>query len=323
MVTISLDAISGLWHETLMTGWTTADLTPQAGKRFVITGATGGLGLETALALAGAGGEVLLTGRNAAKGAAALDSVRAVHPQAAIDFALCDVASLAAVNAFADTLIADGRPIDVLVNNAGVMAVPNRELTVEGFEMQFGTNVVGHYLLTARLMPLLRAAPAPRTVQLASLAHLRGRIFIDDLHADRKYNAWARYQQSKLAMLMFAIELQRRSTAAGWGLTSLAAHPGLASTDLFRTDKAPSFYKQMRTRVIDLICQSAAAGAWPQIMAAAAPGVTPGGYYGPTGFMEAWGEAGTARIARRARDQVMAGRLWNRLAEMTGAVWPG
>lgn len=317
-----MDAPPPLWHEPRMSGWTTADLAPQAGKRFVITGATGGLGLETARAIAGAGGDVLLTGRNAAKGAAALDAIRAQHPHASIDFALCDVASIAAVNDFADALIADGRPVDGLVNNAGVMAVPARKLTVDGFEMQLATNVVGHYLLTARLMPLLRAAAAPRTVQLASLAHLRGRIFIDDLHADREYNAWTRYQQSKLAMLMFAIELHRRSTAGGWGITSVAAHPGLAATGLFDTDKAPSLYKRLRSRAIDMLCQSAAAGAWPQIMAATAPDVAAGGYYGPTGFMEMRGAAGPARITRRAQDPVMAERLWTSLAKMTGAVWP-
>jgi len=317
-----LDGTLDLWHESAMTGWTTADLTPQTGKRFVITGATGGLGLETARALAGAGGEVLLTGRSAAKGAAALDAIRAAHSGAVVDFAPCDMASLAAVNDFADRMVADGRPIDVLVNNAGVMAARTRALTVDGFEMQFGTNVVGHYLLTARLMPLLRAAPAPRTVQLASLAHLRGRLFLDDIHADRSYNSWARYEQSKLAMLMFAIELHRRSTAGGWGLTSLAAHPGLASTDLFGTDPNPGLYKRLRTRAIHMLCQSPAAGAWPQIMAAAAPDVTPGGYYGPTGFMEMRGQAGPARIAARARNPARAARLWHSLAEMTGAVWP-
>jgi NAD(P)-dependent dehydrogenase (short-subunit alcohol dehydrogenase family) len=306
-----------------MTGWTTANLLPQAGKHFVITGATGGLGLETARALAGAGSDVLLTGRDPAKGAAALATIRAAHPAAAIAFALCDVASLAAVNAFADRLVAEGRPIDVLINNAGVMALPTRERTVDGFEAQFGTNVVGHYLLTARLLPLLRAAPAPRTVQLASLAHLRGRIFLDDLNADRSYNPWTRYQQSKLAMLMFARELQRHSDAGGWGITSLAAHPGLAATDLFRRGEKPSLYKRLRTALIEMICQSGAAGAWPILMAATAPDVTSGGYYGPTGFMEARGAAGPARIGPSARDDAMAGRLWSRLAEISGADWPG
>lgn len=306
-----------------MPGWTTADMPPQHGRRFVITGATGGLGLETARVLAAAGGTVLLTGRNAEKGAAALAAIRAQTPNAHIDFALCDVASLTAVNAFADGLIARGEPVDVLINNAGVMAVPTLQHTVDGFEMQFGTNVVGHVLLTARLMPLLGLAFAPRVVQLASLAHVQGRIFIDDLDAARGYHPWTRYQQSKLAMLMVALELQRRSDAGGWGITSLAAHPGLASTDLFRQGAATNLFERVKARAIDLVCQSAEAGAWPILMAATAPGVAPGGYYGPTGFMEAWGKAGPARIAGSARDGAMAARLWERLTEMSGATWPG
>lgn len=294
----------------------------QTGRFFVVTGATGGLGLETALALAKAGGEVLLTGRNPAKGEAALSHIRAVYPDARIAFGLCDVASLAAVNAFADRLIAEGRPIHVLINNAGVMATPKRELTVDGFELQFGTNVTGHYLLTARLMPLLRAAPDPRVVQLASLAHLPGKIFIDDLDAAKNYHPWTRYQQSKLAMLMFALELQRHSDAGRWGVTSLAAHPGLAATDLFRRGAATNLFERIKAFAIGLVCQSAAAGAWPTLMAATAPDVMPGGYYGPTGFMEAWGKAGPARIGPSARDDAMAERLWNTLAKMTGAIWP-
>ena len=305
-----------------MTGWTAADITPQTGKRFVITGATGGLGLETALVLAGAGGDVLLTGRDPAEGVAALAHIRAAHPDAKVDFALCDVASLAAVNDFADAQVAAGRPIDVLINNAGVMAVPQRRETVDGFEMQLGTNVIGHMLLTARLLPLLRAAPAPRTVQLASLAHRNGRIFIDDLNAADHYRPWNRYQQSKLAMLMVAIELQRRSDAGRWGITSLAAHPGLASTGLFRGGKDATLREKVQGALAPLFCQSAAAGAWPVLMAVTAPQVEPGGYYGPIGFMETRGRAGLARVQRRGRDPEMALRLWNALSHMAGASWP-
>lgn len=306
-----------------MTGWTTADLAPQTGKRFVITGATGGLGYETALALAGAGGAVLLTGRNPKKGEAALNAIRAVHPNADIAFASCDVASLASVNAFADGLVAEGRAIDVLINNAGIMATPQRELTADGFELQFGTNVAGHYLLTARLLPLLRAAQAPRVVQLASLAHIPGHIYIDDLDADERYHAWERYQQSKLAMLMLALELQRHSDAGHWGITSVAAHPGLASTGLFRNEAASGLFEKFKAVAINLVAQKAAAGAWPSLMAATAAEVKPGGYYGPGGFMEAWGKAAPSRISPRARDEAMARRLWDILADRTGAVWPG
>lgn len=305
-----------------MTGWTTADMAAQTGKRFVITGATGGLGYETALALARAGAEVLLTGRNAAKGEAALAAIRAADPHAHIGFALCDVASLDSVRSFADALMAEGRPIDCLINNAGVMAIPRRRTTVDGFEMQFGTNVVGHFLLAARLLPLLRAAPAPRTVQLASLAHRNGRIFIDDLNAESGYRPWPRYQQSKLAMLMFALELQRRSDASGWGITSLAAHPGLAGTNLFDTATDQPLVRKAGRLLMPMVTQSPTAGAWPILMTATAPEVASGSYYGPTGFMEAWGTAGPARIRRRARDGGMARRLWDALTAMTGAQWP-
>lgn len=305
-----------------MAGWTAADIRPQTGKRFVITGATGGLGLETALILAGAGGEVLLTDRDPAKGDKALARIRATYPHTNIRFALCDVASLAAVNAFADAEITAGRPIDVLINNAGVMAVPQRRETADGFEMQLGTNVIGHMLLTARLLPLLRAARAPRIVQLASLAHRRGWIAIDDLNARRRYNPWGSYQQSKLAMLMVAIELQRRGDAGGWGVTSLAAHPGLAATNLFRSGREATLREKLQGALAPILCQSAAAGAWPILMAAAAPEVEPGGYYGPTGLLEAWGKAGPAHISRQARDPAMAARLWDALSEMAGAVWP-
>lgn len=305
-----------------MTGWTSADMADQTGKRFVITGATGGLGYEAALALARKGGDVLLTGRNPAKGQAALSAIRTCCPGAVVDFALCDVASLTSVTAFADALVADGRAIDCLINNAGVMAIPQRRETVDGFEMQFGTNVVGHFLLTARLLPLLRATPAPRTVQLASIAHRNGRIFIDDLDSRRGYRAWPRYQQSKLAMLMFALELQRRSDAGGWDLTSLAAHPGIAATNLFDSTTDSPFVRRIGRAITPLVAQSPAAGAWPVLMAATAPDVQPGGYFGPTGFMEAWGKAGPARIGRAARDDAMARRLWESLDAMTGARWP-
>lgn len=305
-----------------MTGWTTADLLPQTGKSFVITGATSGIGLETAKALAGAGGAVLLTGRNQAKGVTALATIRAAHPDAQIAFARCDVADLSSVNKFADGMLAHGRPFDALINNAGIMAPPQRIETVDGFEGQLGTNVIGHYLLTARILPLLQATPAPRIVHLASLAHLRGRIFLDDLNAERSYNPWARYQQSKLAMLLFAQALQRHSDAGGWGIASVAAHPGLAATNLFRRGPEESLYARLRTGVIDLLCQDGAAGAWPVLMAATAPDVQGGGYYGPTGFLEIRGKAGPARIGSNARDPVLGERLWEALLDMSNTRWP-
>jgi NAD(P)-dependent dehydrogenase (short-subunit alcohol dehydrogenase family) len=206
-----------------MTDWTTAA---------VVTGATGGLGYETALALAGAGATVVLTGRNDLKGRHALDGIRARFPDARIVYETLDLASLASVADFAGRFAAGHAALDILVNNAGVMALPTRQTTADGFEMQFGTNYLGHYALTARLLPWLRRGKQPRLVNLSSMAHRSGAIDFDDLQGARAYRPWKAYSQSKLAMLIFALELQRRSDTAGWGVMSNAAHPGYARTDL-------------------------------------------------------------------------------------------
>ena len=220
--------------------WSTKDMPSQQGRVAIITGATGGLGLETAKALAGAGAAVVLTGRNAAKGEAALQHIRAAYPNATIRYEDLDLASLASVAAFADRFASAHASVDVLVNNAGVMMPPARHLTADGFELQFGTNYLGHFALTAHLLPLLRAGNRPRVVSLSSIAHkLQAAIHFDDLQWQRRYSPWAAYAQSKLAMLVFAIELQRRSDAAGWGLLSVAAHPGYARTGLLKCRTQP------------------------------------------------------------------------------------
>jgi NAD(P)-dependent dehydrogenase (short-subunit alcohol dehydrogenase family) len=220
-----------------MATWTTRDIPDQSGTLAIVTGATGGLGLETALGLAGAGAEVILAGRNPAKGRAAEALIRARHGAAKARFEMIDLASLASVTAFADRLLAADRPIDSLVNNAGVMALRRRATTRDGFEMQFGTNYVSHFALTARLLPLLNAAKA-RVVQLSSIVHRSGTIRLDDLNHEHGYKAWPVYAQSKLAMLMFALELDRRAKENGWGLTSVAAHPGFARTELIANGPA-------------------------------------------------------------------------------------
>jgi NAD(P)-dependent dehydrogenase (short-subunit alcohol dehydrogenase family) len=215
-----------------MTGWSTADIPSLNGKTAVITGATGGLGYETALALAGAGAAVVLTGRSEAKGRIAIDRIRAQFPDANISYETLDLADLASVADFSKRFAATHASLDLLVNNAGVMALPQRQVTSDGFEMQFGTNYLGHYALTAHLLPQLRRGNQPRVVNLSSLTHRWGAIHFDDLQGARSYSPQKAYSQSKLAMLMFALELQRRSDAAGWGLMSNAAHPGYARTDL-------------------------------------------------------------------------------------------
>ncbi|MDQ8030152.1 MAG: SDR family NAD(P)-dependent oxidoreductase, partial [Brevundimonas sp.] len=228
------------------------------------------------------------------------------------------------VNAFADRMLATGGRIDILINNAGVMALPTRQTTVDGHEMQFGTNYLSHFALTARLLPLLAAAKA-RVVQLASIAHKGGRIWLDDLNHAQGYRAWPVYQQSKLAMLMFAIELQRRSDANGWGLTSVAAHPGFARTDLIANGPAQgggSLFGGVTRALEGLVSHSASDGALPILMAATAPQVTHGGYYGPQGFMDLKGPPGVAAIRPQALDRAVASALWAQSEQLTGVAFP-
>ncbi|WP_292080556.1 SDR family oxidoreductase [Brevundimonas sp. UBA7838] len=302
--------------------WTTNDIPDLSGRLAIVTGATGGLGLETALVLAGKGAEVVLAARNPAKGAEAERLIRSRHPDAAVRFELLDLASLASVRAFAERYLATGRPIDILIDNAGVMALPTRQTTVDGFEMQFGTNYLSHFALVGRLLPLLTAANA-RVVQLSSVAHRSGHIRLDDLNYQTHYSPWPVYQQSKLAMLMFALELQRRSDAHGWGLTSVAAHPGFARTDLIANGHAgkPGLFARGARLLEAVLSHSAADGALPILMAATLPDPTPGGYYGPTGFQEMKGPPGVAVIKRQARDVDVAKRLWTESERLTGMTY--
>jgi NAD(P)-dependent dehydrogenase (short-subunit alcohol dehydrogenase family) len=300
-----------------MTDWTLADVPLQAGRSVVVTG-TGGLGYETALALAGAGANVILAGRDAAKGAESVARVKGAHPAATIAFEALDLASLASVKDFAGRLIARGGGLDLRINNAGVMMPPTRRLTADGFELQFGTNHLGHFALTAQLLPLLRAGTAPRVVSVSSGAHQTGRIRFDDLQWERGYSPWAAYSQSKLANLMFALELQRRSDAHGWGLLSDAAHPGYARTDLITN--GPGDHGSMSwvsNLLAPIASQSAADGALPTLFAATSPDAKGGGYYGPSRMFEMNGPPKVARIARQAKDEAVAARLWEMSESLT------
>jgi NAD(P)-dependent dehydrogenase (short-subunit alcohol dehydrogenase family) len=305
-----------------MRGWSVQDIPDQRGRRAVVTGAAGGLGFATASALAGAGADVILAGRNAQKGQAALARIRAAHPHAAVRFELLDLASLAAIAAFAARLAAEERPIDLLINNAAVMALPARRTTADGFELQFGTNHLGHFALTLRLLPLLRRGRAPRVVTVSSLAHHRGVIRFDDLQL-HDYAPWRAYAQSKLANLMFAFELQRRSAAQGWGVQSMAAHPGWASTGIIANGPLAAgggsvwLYRVARL-VWPVIAQSAAAGALPILFAATAPQARGGAYYGPQRRGETAGPPGPARVAVPATDRAAAARLWEVSADLVG-----
>lgn len=304
-------------------GWSIKDIPSLTGKIAVITGATGGLGLETAKALAGAGAEVVVTGRNPQKGAAALKTIRKAHPDAVLRFEPLDLSSLAAIADFAERFAASADRIDILVENAGVMATPDRRETVDGFELQFGTNYIGHFALTAHLLPLLSKAKAPRVVTLASIAARVGRIDFDDLQAERSYRPYTSYGQSKLATLMHALELQRRSDRNGWGITAVAAHPGVAHTELI--DNGPgrtSIVGSLTTAIAQMTGQPAAEGALPQIYAATMPDVRPGGYYGPDGLFELKGAPREVAPAARARDEAVGARLWDISEELTAQHFP-
>jgi NAD(P)-dependent dehydrogenase (short-subunit alcohol dehydrogenase family) len=311
-----------------MKTWTLRDIPSQRGRSAVITGATGGLGYETALALAGVGAQVVLTGRNAVKGAAALESIRAACPGAVISYETLDLGSLASIQDFAERFKRSHDALDILVNNGGVMAPPTRHVTADGFELQFGTNYLSHFALTAQLLPLLTQGRQARVVNLSSMAHRFGAsIHFDDLNGQRRYKAFAAYGQSKLAMLMFTFELQRRSDEHGWGLLSLAAHPGLAATALLQNGQRlggngkAGWIETFSGCLPSVLAQSAGDGALPTLYAATSPNAARAGYYGPTGFMELKGSAGEATVAPRARDQAVAARLWAVSERLTGVHW--
>src|SRR5580700_1993621 len=306
-----------------MNPWSVADIPPQNSKLAVVTGATGGLGYETALALARAGADVLVTGRNAEKGRVAIEQIKRAVPSAKVRFAMLDLASLASIRAFAARMVASGQPLDLLINNAGVMDLPTRRLTEDGFELQFGTNHLSHFALTALLLPLLRKADSPRVVNVSSLAHRGGKIDFDNLQGERKYRSWAAYQQSKLANLLFTFELQRRSDAYGWGLMSNAAHPGYARTDLIPNGPGGGGLKGLGAKIVgSFMSHSAAAGAVPTLFAATSAEAAPLGYYGPNGFYELKGDVAAAKIFPQAKDEAVAGKLWQVSERLTGVKWP-
>lgn len=301
--------------------WSLSDAPRLDGKAAIVTGATGGLGWEVALGLAVQGANTVLAGRNPVKGADALTRLMARVPGAKARFELVDLASLDSVAMFAARMAAAHPAVSVLVNNAGVMSPPTRRVTADGFELQFGTNYLGHFALTARLLPQLLASGGARVVSVASLAHRMARINFQDPQGAKRYRARGSYGQSKLAMLMFALELQRRAKAAGWALTSVAAHPGLAVTDIIANGPGggnTGLREHAMQAAFRLFGQSAARGALPLLFAAVAPDAKGGGYYGPDGFMEFRGAVSPSRIMPQALDARAAARLWTLSEELTG-----
>ncbi|BCM85121.1 oxidoreductase [Methylobacterium indicum] len=303
--------------------WTTALIPSQAGRRALVTGATSGIGYEAALALAGAGAEVVIAARDAGRAEDAARAIRRAHPGAEVAFRLLDTARLASVRAFAEEWRAEARPIDILLLNAGIAAVPRREETEDGFERQFATNYLGHFALTGLLLPHLRNEAGARVVAVASIAHRSGVIAFDDLQRRRGYGPQSTYRQTKLAMLMFALELDRRLRAAGSSVRSVAAHPGLAATAIARRgDRAGPLAAGIGKGLLGLLGQSAARGALPLLYAATAPEAEGGGYYGPDGPWEIRGSPGPARIEPHARDPDAAARLWAQSESLTGVASP-
>jgi NAD(P)-dependent dehydrogenase (short-subunit alcohol dehydrogenase family) len=303
--------------------WNTADIPSQAGKIAVVTGANSGIGFHVALELARAGAHVILACRAPARGAAALQRLRAQLPSANVELLPLNLADLDSIHHFAATLEARPEPLDLLINNAGVMAVPTRRLTKDGFELQFGTNHLGHFALTGLLLPALLRSDLPRVVTVSSIAHKSGKFQPDNLNGERRYKDLAAYNNSKLANLLFAFELHRRATAAHTPppLLSIAAHPGVATTNLFsagsQLDRQPLF-SWLTEKFVPLLGQSDAAGALPLLYAATAPDARGGEYYGPHGFAEFRGYPTPAKIAPQARDLTAATQLWERSEELTG-----
>ncbi|MFC4911713.1 oxidoreductase [Actinomadura gamaensis] len=299
-----------------MSGWTAADIPDLRGRSAVVTGANSGLGFHTALQLARHGAAVTLACRSAERGQAAFDRIRAAAPDADLALASLDLADLASVRAFARRR--GDEPIDVLVNNAGVMALPKRT-TADGFEMQFGTNHLGHFALTGLLLPALRRAPAPRVVTVTSGVAWTGRMRFDDLQGERGYRRWLAYGQSKLANLLFAKELARRVP----DVTSVAAHPGFAATNL-QTAGPRMAGRHLAERLATLgnavLAQSAAMGALPILYAAVVPDVTPGACYGPRLFQYR-GAPAKVTPPPQANSLPVARRLWEESEKLTGITY--
>jgi NAD(P)-dependent dehydrogenase (short-subunit alcohol dehydrogenase family) len=301
------------------TRWTSADAPDQTGRTAIITGANTGIGFEAATVLAARGATVVLACRDLDKAKLAADRVAASAPGAAVQVQRLDLAALASVRAAAGELRDRYDHIDLLVNNAGVMWTP-RQTTADGFELQFGTNHLGHFALTGLLLDRLLATPGSRVVTISSIGHRTGRIHFDDLQLERQYGRHRAYGQSKLANLMFTYELQRRLAAAGAGTIAVAAHPGVARTEL--TSHLPRGPRTVYRTIEQLLSQAARRGALPTLRAATDPAVQGAEYYGPDGFAEARGHPKRVKSNRRSHDAGAQRRLWAVSEQLTGVGYP-
>jgi protochlorophyllide reductase len=292
--------------------WGRSDIPDQTGRTAIVTGANSGLGLEIATRLAEAGASVTLACRNATRAAAALETVRTFVPDADAVVGSLDLSDLASVERFAKEFAGSNESLDLLINNAGLMAV-DHDLTADGFEMQFGVNHLGHFALTQRLLPLMQGTPGSRIASMSSPGHRLGRMHFDDLMGERGYKRWPAYFQSKLANILFSTALQRRLAAADAETISVAAHPGATNTDL--GTEGTSLVNRAVSVLIPLTAQSVDYGALPMLRAATDPDVRGGEYYGPRFLAMGWPVKETP--SRRARDTAAAERLWDASAALT------
>jgi NAD(P)-dependent dehydrogenase (short-subunit alcohol dehydrogenase family) len=303
-----------------VSAWEPSQIPDQTGKVVLVTGANSGIGFEATRGLARAGAHVVLACRDLDKARAAEARIRAEQPDARLELLALDLADLAAVRVAAEHFASAHDRLDVLCNNAGVMAIPRRE-SVDGFEMQLAVNHLGHFALTGLLLGTMLRTPAARVVTVSSSAHRIGRIHFEDLDGARHYQKWVAYGQSKLANLLFAYELQRRLTAAGASAISVACHPGYAATNLQHVGPALTgarvramFYRAGNA----LLAQSAEQGAWPTLYAATAPDVSPGDYLGPSGLGELFGKPKHVHSSSASHDTELARRLWQVSVTRTG-----
>lgn len=302
--------------------WTSNDIPDLSGKVAVVTGANSGTGFEAARALARKGATVVLACRSLSKGKDALETIQHESPGASVELMHLDLANLAVVRSFAEAFAAHYDRLDILCNNAGVMALPYRQ-TADGFEMQFGTNHLGHFALTGLLLPHLLKTPQARVVTMSSNLHKQGKIQFDDLQGKTSYKKWAAYNQSKLANLLFAYELQRKLELAGASTISVAAHPGYAATNLqvAGPTMTGSTVQLWLIKLSNLAAQSAKMGALPMLYAATAPDVQGGSYFGPDGFAEIRGHPAQVQSNARSHNREDAARLWLVSEELTGVTY--
>jgi NAD(P)-dependent dehydrogenase (short-subunit alcohol dehydrogenase family) len=299
--------------------WTAEQIPSQAGKTALVTGANSGIGYQAAVELARHGAYVLLGCRSVTKGQEALARLKAEVPGAKAELVELDMASLRSIRAFATAYVNSGATLDLLINNAGVMALPKREVTEDGFERQFGTNHLGHFALTGLLLPALAKASAARVVTVASLAHRNGKIDFNNLQSEKSYKPWDAYGESKLANILFAKELDRRAKAAGMKLESVPVHPGVSVTNIISNGPGSSGPKMIVLKLLaPILMQPDTAGALPTLYAATAPGVKGGEYIGPDGFMEMKGAPVVVQPKPQGQDMAVAKKLWEASEAATG-----